>query len=225
LHQLVAQKWYVEAKVSYKKQVEKSHYDFSSYMSKARWCSIWHQLDEISKLKPETVLEIGTGPGVLKILAATLGVKVETLDIDPDLNPDYVASATSIPFNDATYDVVCAFQMLEHLPYELSLKAFGEMVRVCQRNVVISLPDAHNVWRFERYIPKLVTYDIRLPRQKFILPVHNFDGEHYWEINTRDYPLRRVISDFSQNANLDKTYLVHEHPYHRFFIFNRFNSN
>ena len=53
-----------------KKQVEKAHYEFNSYMSKERWISVWHQLDEIQKLKPENVLEVGPGPGLFKIIAA-----------------------------------------------------------------------------------------------------------------------------------------------------------
>ncbi len=63
----------------------------------------------------------------------TIGVKIETLDIDLVLNPDYVASVFEMPFNDAQIDVVCAFQMLEHLPYEKSLLAFKEMSRVAKK--------------------------------------------------------------------------------------------
>jgi len=135
----------VKQKMNSKKQVDKSHYDFDRYMSKQRWCSFWHQLDEIQNLKPSGVLEIGPGPGLFKIVAEKFGLKVDTMDLDPELNPDHLGSVTSMPFGDATYDVVCAFQMLEHLPYEVSLQALDEMLRVCRRYVVISLPDARPV--------------------------------------------------------------------------------
>lgn len=140
--------------MNFEKQVEKGHYEFSRYMSKSRWCSVWHQLDEVQKLKPNRVLEVGPGPGLFKTVAATFGISVETLDFDPDLKPDHVGSATAMPFDDASYDVVCAFQMLEHLPYEASLQAFGEMARVSRRHVIISLPDARPVWRYQVHIPK-----------------------------------------------------------------------
>lgn len=126
----------------FEKQEDKSHYTFSNYIAKSRWNSFWHQIDEIQKLAPETVLELGPGPGIFKAIATHLGIKVETLDIDPELKPDHVASVTEMPFPDGSYDVVCAFQMLEHLPYNVSLKAFREMVRVSKHYVVISLPDA-----------------------------------------------------------------------------------
>ena len=72
------------------KQVEKSHYEFSHYITKGRWNSMWHQLDEIINLKPQSVLEIGPGPGVFKHLAGLFGINVKTLDLDPELKPDFV---------------------------------------------------------------------------------------------------------------------------------------
>lgn len=202
-------------------QVDKKHYAFSQYMSKARWSSIWHQLDEIQMLAPEIVLEIGPGPGLFKTLAATFGITVETLDIDPELNPDHVGSATAMPFADATYDVVCAFQMLEHLPYEESLLSFAEMVRVSRRHVVISLPDAQTVWRYEIHIPKFGPQVFFIPKPQLNSTVHEFDGQHYWEINKRGYRLARIIADFTKEISLLKTYRSPGYPFHRFFVFER----
>jgi 16S rRNA A1518/A1519 N6-dimethyltransferase RsmA/KsgA/DIM1 with predicted DNA glycosylase/AP lyase activity len=67
-------------------------------MSKARWSSVWHQIDELSRLKPDNILEIGPGPGIFKNVAHLFGFKVETLDLDPELKPDHVGSATALPF-------------------------------------------------------------------------------------------------------------------------------
>jgi SAM-dependent methyltransferase len=201
-------------------QVDKSIYEFESYMSKARWSSVWHQLDEVIKLKPESVLEIGPGTGIFKHTASLFGVKVETLDFDPELAPDHVGSATALPFADNTYDVVCAYQMLEHLPYEKTLQAFLEMVRVSRRYVVISLPDSKIVWRYQFHIPKIGTFDKLIRRPSLRAQIHQFDGEHHWEISKKGYSLARITRDFSECALLLKTYRVHENPYHRFFVFN-----
>ena len=172
-----------------KKQVDKSHYEFHRYLSKARWNSLWHQLDEVIRLRPENVLEIGPGPGLFKHTALLFGIKVETLDLDPDLKPDHVGSAMALPFALNTYDVVCAFQMLEHLPYENALLAFREMVRVSRRHVIISLPDSETVWRYQFHIPKLGEFDMLVPRPSIGTRKHKFDGEHFWEISKKDYPL------------------------------------
>lgn len=204
------------------KQVDKTHYEFSSYVNKKRWASIWHQLDEVIGLEPDTLLELGPGPGLFKALAGHLGIKVETLDLDPELAPDYVASATELPFEDNSYDCVCAFQMLEHLPYEQSLRAFGEMIRVAGKNVVISLPDAKAVWSYIVHIPKCGRRVFHFPWPRIKKPVHRFDGEHYWEINKQGYPLQKITADFeNSNARLLRTFRVEENPYHRFFIFGK----
>jgi hypothetical protein len=205
--------------MSLEKQVDKSHYEWGRYLSQARWSSVWHQVDEVLKIKPRTVLEIGPGMGVFKQMIKLYSVQVETLDIDPALNPDYVGSATDLPFTDRSFDVVCAFQMLEHLPYETSLQAFKEMARVSKRNVVISLPDARWMWRYSLQLPKFGVFNFLVPRPTIGAPVHQFDGEHYWEINKRQFALSKVIRDFSQFAQLAKTYRVFDNPYHRFFIF------
>jgi SAM-dependent methyltransferase len=139
------------------------------YMNKCRWASVWHQLDEVIQLQPASVLEIGPGPGVFKHMATLFGISVETLDFDPDLKPDHVGSATALPFAEGSYDVVCAFQMLEHLPYSDAQQAFAEMRRVSRRHVVISLPDAKQVWRYSLHVPKFGSFDFLVPRPTFKL--------------------------------------------------------
>lgn len=72
------------------KQVEKSHSEFQRYVGRQRWISMWHQLDELMHLRPERVLEIGPGSGLLKVVAGQSAVRVDTLDLIADLNPDHV---------------------------------------------------------------------------------------------------------------------------------------
>ena len=201
------------------KQVDKSNYEFARYMHKERWSSVWHQLNEVARLQPESVLEIGPGPGVFKNVASHFGFHVETLDLDHELSPDYVGSATALPFASGSFDMVCAFQMLEHLPYETSLKAFGEMVRATRRYVVISLPDDKPVWRF--LFPRFGSRGVLLPRPMWTPRGHEFDGEHHWEVNKRGYEIDRVIEDLGKRCRLTRTYRNFDNPYHRFFVFAR----
>lgn len=207
-----------------RKQVDKSHYEFSRYVTKQRWASMWHQLDEVLRLAPERILEIGPGVGVFKSMASLFGVRVETLDIDPELKPDYVASVFRMPFEDGAFDVVCAFQMLEHLPFDRSLLAFGEMGRVASRAIVISLPDAATRWPMSIYVPKIGSVRFSVPRPRIRNRRHVFDGEHYWEINKSGYALRKVIKSLEEQGplRLSNTFRVHENMYHRFFIFHKY---
>ncbi len=206
------------------KQVEKDHYLFSNYMNKNRWSSIWCQLNEVYQLSLNSVLEIGPGPGVFKATAAAIGIKIDTVDLDPELQPDYIASATSLPFADQSYDIVCAFQMLEHLPFEDSLKALAEMSRVAKKNIIISLPDVLTLIILRIKLPKLKEYQLNIPVPLNKIKTHVFDGEHYWEINKRNYSLKKVQNAFlasTPSIKLVRTYRNPQNPYHRFFIFEK----
>lgn len=209
------------------RQVDKSHYEFARYLHKRRWVSMWHQLDEVLKFHPKNVLEIGPGPGIFKATAGALGLHVETLDLDPNLNPDHVASVFDMPFKNGAFDVVCAFQMLEHLPFEDSRRAFREMARVARTAIVISLPDAATRWPISVYLPVIGMVHLLVPRPRLRAPVHEFDGEHYWEINKSKYSLKTVCAELFglDSIYIKSTYRVPEHPYHRFFVLKKVSSS
>lgn len=202
-------------------QVDPAQYAWERYVGKPRWASLWHQVDEVLKLQARHVLEIGPGPGLFKAVAGRFGVQVETLDVDPALAPDHVGPATALPFADGHFDAACAFQMLEHLPYDRSLAAFGEMLRVARAHVVLSLPDAKTAWPYALHVPTVGRVDLLVPRPALGARPHVFDGEHHWEVNKQGYALERVVADFSARAALLRTYRVPELPYHRFFVFEK----
>mgnify|MGYP006271631305 CR=1 FL=1 len=204
------------------RQVDSHHYRFTSYLTKERWASLWHQLDEVTRLEPERALEIGPGSGVFSAMARMLGIAMETLDIDPALEPDHLASVLEMPFGSNEFDVVCAFQVLEHLPYEKSLEAFARLADVAASAVVISLPDASVRWPFFFRIPGFGTLRVLLPRPRLFRPVHVFDGEHYWEIGKAGFSMYKIIDDLQKKApslSLVRNFRVFENPYHRFFVF------
>jgi ubiquinone/menaquinone biosynthesis C-methylase UbiE len=148
---------------------------------------------------------------------------LETLDMDPALEPDHIGSVLEMPFPDESYDVVCAFQMLEHIPFVESLRALAEIARVSKKGILISLPDCAVRWPMSIYMPKLGTFQLTFPKPRVVAPVHKFDGQHYWEINKKGYSLPYVIKSFEEasRTRLLKTFRVHEHTYHRFFVFGK----
>lgn len=200
------------------KQVGVSHYDWNFYCDKSRWCSFWHQLDEIISLKPKSILEAGPGPGITGVVLKHLGYDYKSLDIADDLKPDYLGSVLNIPLADNSFDIIVCFQILEHIPYESFKTALNELFRVSKKHVIISLPDASIVYPQSLFIPKIGKISFSVPRplkpQK-----HVFNGEHYWEINKLETPLKRVKKDIEETGfKINKTYRVFENPYHRFFV-------
>lgn len=201
------------------KQVNKDHYEFGSYYTKARWCSIWHQVDEVGRFQPESVLEVGGGVGIFKQTMGCFGVPVTIVDIAEDLEPDIVGSVTALPVKDDAYDVACAFQVLEHIPFESFVPALKELKRVAKKAVVISLPDAIRGYSSQLVLPKLGKRNIWLPRpftKEVPLPE---DGQHKWEVNRTGFKLEKIIEIIEGlEFKTCRNYRVPENTYHRFFV-------
>ena len=202
-----------------KPQIEPDHYFSAFYDSKGRFISYWHQINEVIKLEPKKVLEIGIGNGLVSKYLKERNLKVITLDIDKKLTPDKIGSVLNIPFTDSSFNVVSCCELLEHLPYENFYKAVSEIFRVSKSYSVLSLPDKNRFCRLDIQIHKTIIFKKLLPLPPLNAPVHKFDGEHYWEIGKAGYPLNKITKDIQRAGfKIEKTYRIFENPYYRFFI-------
>ena len=198
------------------KQVNKEHYRFERYSHLDRWASYYYQLRELFKCDPETVLEIGVGDRVLKnYLKDNSDINYTSLDIDENLKPDQVGSILKMPFADEAFDVVCAFEVLEHLPFENLIVALEEMKRVTKRKVLISLPHFGPPVQFYFKIPFIkIKLSFKIPFYK----KHIFNGQHYWEIGKKDYHIDKIRQTISKQFLLKDDFVPFESQYHHFFI-------
>lgn len=202
-------------------QVKSGHY-YKGYDSKSRFCSYWHQINEIILCNPHNVLEIGTGNGFVSSYLIRYGFNVVSLDVDKQLKPTITASGLNIPFSANTFEVVACYQTLEHLPYSLFKKTLKEIRHVSSSRVFLSLPDSSSYYRVFIQIPMFGLFRKILQIPLLLKRVHYFDGQHYWEIGKVGYSLKTVINDMREvGFEVEKTYRVFENPYHRFFILKR----
>ncbi|MFH1790304.1 MAG: methyltransferase domain-containing protein [bacterium] len=130
-----------------------SPHPLRSYVHKANWFSI------LDYIKPgDRVLEVGCGEGVLSVLMAKKGAVVIATDIsEPNINSAknfaslrgiekiqfMIAGAEDLPFEDNSFDVVVADNVLEHVPdFQRGLR---EIKRVTRDRAIIALPTCLNL--------------------------------------------------------------------------------
>jgi SAM-dependent methyltransferase len=199
-------------------QVKKEDgYTFGSYGFEGRFVSYFYQLQEALACKPASILEVGVGDKVFgNFIKNNTKVSYTSVDIADDLEPDVVASILELPFEDNSFDVVCAFEVLEHLPFEKFDSALRELTRVARNNVIVSLPHFGPMISFSFKVPfiKEVRYAYKLPIPK----KHVFNGQHYWEIGKSNYPIGSIRKKLSFYGSLTKDFIPWGSPYHHFFI-------
>jgi SAM-dependent methyltransferase len=128
-------------------------------------------LDELFALAaPESILDVGCGEGVLTVEWAErlgdtqvgadaprgTGGRVVGIDLDdPKLRSEWekrarpnlefrAEEATSLSFEDDSFDMACAIEVLEHVPDPEATLA--EMARVARRHLLVSVP-REPLWR------------------------------------------------------------------------------
>lgn len=203
-----------------KKQVDKNSYNFDKYCDFDRWSSYWYQIKEVLACSPKTVLEIGVGNKVLAdYLKNNTGIIYKSLDVAEDLKPDFIASVNDLSIvKENSFDTVCAFEVLEHLPFDKFEKCLLELKRVSKKDVIISLPHWGRHFSFEFRLPFFKKIKKQYKFNGFSIE-HKFDGQHYWEIGKRSYSLRKVKSIIEKSGlKIKKDYICFNSPYHHFFI-------
>ncbi|WP_054160980.1 class I SAM-dependent methyltransferase [Rhodopseudomonas sp. AAP120] len=199
-------------------QVEADFYQFTSYVHLQRWISYWYQIDAILRHAPRTVLEIGPGNGLTTAALQKSGIAVKTFDFDPELAPDYVGDVRRLSeiVPAKSHDLVCAFQVLEHLPFADFDTAIGELTKVARRTVIISLP--HWGYPLElrfRFLKDRFRYIFsrKLARPKTWV----FDGQHHWELGTRGHSIEHAAEVIRRHLQIERQWFCPDYSYHYFF--------
>lgn len=211
-------------------QVKKAHYEFSKYVGERRWRSYYTQLAEtLGMEKVENVAVIGVGDKIVPVLLEHIDpdTSVTTIDIAEDLNPDICCDILKLTDNcPRKFDAVICCQVLEHLPFEVFQKALQEINGVCKDDgrVILSLPDGGITVEFGYEIKLKLRhfFFFRFSICRFLHRDFQFDGEHYWEINSaRQYSAKKVRRVIGSVFRIASEKHVDFNMYHRFYILNK----
>lgn len=191
-------------------------YAAETYGHLSRFSSYYYQVRELLRDNPRSVLEVGVGDGVMsEYLKRQTSIAVTTADFAEDLKPDVIADIRELPFEDASFDTVCAFEVLEHLPFEDFEKAVEQLFRVARKRVVISIPHFGPPVKFLLKIPFLpeLSFAFKIPFAK----QHVFNGQHYWELGKRGFPPLRIRAILARYGVVEQEFVPFENQYHHFF--------
>ena len=171
-------------------QVDHSYYAQAKYGTVERFISYQHQIETIRASGVRQLLLIGPGDGLVPYyLREVLGIDVTTCDIDPKLNPGIVADVRKLPCENASFEAVACFEVLEHLPFDQFPIALQEIARVSKGKVFISLPYRNIAFEVLIKFPGIRTL-LKRPWLHFIIkkPIKflgfQYSKQHYWETDT-----------------------------------------
>lgn len=198
-------------------QVDKKAYYFSTYSTVDRWVSYYYQLQFVLECLPKTILEIGVGDKVFgSYIKQNTDIKYTSLDYDQSVKPDVVADVLALPFKNNEFDLICIFEVLEHIQYNQFENALKELSRVSKKDVIISLPHFGPPIKFSFKIPFLP--EIKLSYKIPFFKKHIFNGQHYWEIGKKGYSKRTIRNMLSKYFYIKKEFIPFENQYHHFYI-------
>jgi len=113
-------------------------------------------------IKSKSFLDVGCGIGLFSAIAEKRGAKVISMDVGKTLlkqvskrckSTTVVGNVTQLPFNDESFDIVLATEVLEHC--SSPAKGFAELARVTKPSgkVVVTVPN--KIWIFSLFVANL----------------------------------------------------------------------
>lgn len=107
---------------------------------KKRWKYISFVVEELQRIQPKTVLELGANKINLTSVSDNMVLDPKLVDVDNLMNKVFVHDATKLPYPivDKYYDCFIALQVFEHLG-KFQSEVFKEIKRI-SKNAILSFP-------------------------------------------------------------------------------------
>ena len=222
--------------VSLEKMLSSKTINKGKFLSRQHAESYLDQMQVISSLSSvRSILEIGPGEGFCQKNLKSLDYYYDTLDSESIYNPTFCSDFRHFDASkcDNEYDLVCAFQVLEHFPYESFTFLINKMVCMSNKYLFISIPYScfgirlnFNIHfgqftfcdkKIEYYFPSKKRN--RKYRDQY---VQEFPwAVHYWEVGRKGFDINMIINDI-ESCELKIVDKFHgSNPFHYFLLCER----
>ena len=168
------------------------------------WLSYFHQVNEVLKhcTKGSRILEIGPGNFFTTDVLRRLRLEVVTLDMDPESSADLICDVRYLNLEARSFDVTCAFQVLEHVPFADFRGILAKLCAATRRACILSLPEpgleigaffkmSHDLMpRWFRRFGEAVSLSAKFcyPTQQVPSPLPG----HQWTVGRRGFSRRNI---------------------------------
>ena len=204
---------------------------------KKQWASVFYQISEIANLNISSILEVGGGTNLNRHIFQYLDKNIDykVCDVKEDYKPDYLCDFQKLEL-DGQFDLVCAFQILEHNPLENLENILVKMRSLSKKFVLISVPFNGQVlgininfrlfgrafYFSKTFISKSITTkktDIKKIEDRVKQNPEEKYEPHYWEIGRKEMSKLRFNSYLKKlNFKIVKEYHNEIFPYHLFYL-------
>ncbi len=199
----------------------REHY-CETYDDVKRFISYYYQAKLIKELGMNRILEVGIGNKLLSDYLRRFGLQMTTCDINGNLEPDYVADIRQMPFENDSFEVVVAFEILEHLVWNQVPNALKELHRVTEKYAVISIPYITAYLELVLRFPLInkifkrpyLDFFIRLPFSFF----RKCPAYHEWEAGLKNYSIKTVRKELTKYFRITREVRPVLNPLHYFFV-------
>lgn len=203
-------------------QVKEGAY-LGGYGSLDRFINYFYQIDGVRRLKSERVLYIGVGDGLVPNYLSQMGHQVTTFDFDTSVKPDVVGDIRALPFEPGSFDNICIFQVLEHIPWEDTQETLKHMARITTKHVYISVPHRRTGFEVVLKFPFMRSLIGKMfLRLALLVPLRfrgfESSGQHYWEIDGRSTTLRAFRSRLREHFDIVEEFTPPLDHFRRFFV-------
>jgi len=167
--------------------------------SKQHWEYYWYQQKLMqSRIDKEAkILEVGVGSGFTANYMKSQGFTLNTVDIDAQKKPDFVMNIVEMDKSLDSYDVLLAFNIFEHLPFNDFLRVLDHLSVSSIHKLFIGLPLFRKIVMegfFRVSVVPPLRFNISMNKRK-IKAEH-----HHWELGYKDFTLKRIRHEMHERA-------------------------
>ena len=185
--------------------VPREHY--LSNLDMVTWLRHFHVIHDLLDGGGD-VLEIGTGDGIVRRCVESYVRSYKVLDINPNLEPDYLGDVRDIDETMAgRFDTVVITEVMEHMPFEDMPVVLGNLFTMLRPSgrVIVSLP--HRKSSVAVLTPRQRLRTLRLPNglgglgeayNRFVRRRIWIDPNHVWEIGDGRVKRGQVEESFTR---------------------------